>query len=152
MVKVNPYLMFNGNCAEAMAYYEKHLGGKIGFMMKYSEAPPMPEGQAPPAEGCAPDMTGMDDLVMHASLQLGDVMLMASDSPPAMFQKPQGISVTLNIDSVAEAERIFKALADRGTVTMPLGETFWAERFGTITDRFGIPWMINCEGRMAQAA
>lgn len=152
MVKINPYLMFNGNCAEAMQYYEKHIGGKLIAMMKYSDAPPMPEGQGPPEGGCGPDMTGMENRIMHACLDLDGVMLMASDCPPSMFEKPQGISVTLNIPSVAEAERIFSALADRGQVTMPLFETFWAERFGTVTDRFGIPWMINAEGRMKQAA
>lgn len=147
-MKVNPYLMFNGNCEAAFRYYETHLGGKIQVMMKYSDAPPMPEGHKPPEGGCAPEMpAGIGNLIMHTSMQIGDVMLMASDSPPNMFEKPQGISVTLGVDTVAEAERIFTALSDGGTVTMPLQKTFWAASFGTVTDRFGIPWMVNCEDR-----
>ena len=103
-MQINPYLMFNGNCEEAFRFYEKHLGGRIVAMMKYSEATPMPEGQAPPEGGCAPDMTGAENLVMHACMEVGGVSLMASDSPPSMPQeKMQGISVTLNLTSEAEA-------------------------------------------------
>jgi PhnB protein len=77
-------------------------------------------------------------------LEFGDNALMASDAPPGRFQKMQGMSVTLNVGDPAEAERIFDGLADRATVTMPLSETFWALKFGMLTDRFGTPWMINC--------
>ena len=81
---------------------------------------------------------------MHASLAVGGQFLMGSDAPPEHYQKPQGFSVSLGIKDVAEAERIFHALKEKGTVQMPLQETFWALRFGMLVDRFGIPWMINC--------
>ena len=152
-MQINPYLMFNGNCEEAFRYYEKHLGGKIVALMKYSDAPPMPEGHTPPESGCAPDMTGAENLIMHACMTVGGVSLMASDAPPSMPQeKMQGISVTLNLTSEAEARRIFEALSQGGTVTSPLMQTFWAKAFGTVTDRFGAPWMVNCMDEMQMKA
>jgi PhnB protein len=82
---------------------------------------------------------------MHARLVFGDNVLMASDAPPGRFRKTQGMEVALNMKEPAEAERIFNALAEGGSIMMPLGETFWAVKFGMLTDRFGTPWMINCE-------
>jgi PhnB protein len=82
---------------------------------------------------------------MHARLVLGDKILMGSDAPPEHYEEMKGFSVTLGIDKPAEAERIFHALAESGTVRMPIQETFWAQRFGMLVDRFGTPWMINCE-------
>ncbi|MCW0235374.1 MAG: VOC family protein [Ferrovibrio sp.] len=153
-MQINPYLMFNGQCEAAFRYYEKHLGGRIVAMMKYSEAPPMPAGEAPPEGGCAPDMTGAENLIMHACMELGNVSLMASDYPPNMSEKMQGMSVTLNVTSVPEAERIFAALSNGGAITSPLQKTFWAAAFGTVTDQFGTPWMVNCvaEAQMMKAA
>jgi PhnB protein len=138
-MQINPYLMFNGTCEAAFRYYEKHLGGKVEEMMKYSEAPPVPEGHKPPEGGCAPDMAGAENLIMHASMSLGNITLMASDAPPSMPTSMQGISVALNLTDVKEAERIFAALSKQGTVTMPLQQTFWAKAFGTVTDQFGTP-------------
>jgi PhnB protein len=85
--------------------------------------------------------------IMHARLSIGDQVLMASDSPPQYQAPMKGFSVSLNVDSIAEAERIFAAFAEGGTVGMPLQQTFWATRFGMLTDRFGTPWMINCEAQ-----
>jgi PhnB protein len=85
------------------------------------------------------------DRIMHARLQVGDAVLMGSDSPPDRAESPKGFCVMLQIDDPAEGERIFRALGDGGTVQMPYEETFWAHRFGMVVDRFGIPWMINCE-------
>lgn len=152
-MQLNAYLNFNGNCADALKFYERHLGGKVEFSMTYAEAPPMPEGAAA-SEGCAgPEMPkDWDGKIMHARMTLGSTIVMASDAPPGMYQPAGGIEMTLNIDDPQEAERLFKALGDGGQVRMPLMETFWAEKFGAITDKFGIPWMINCEGRMKQAA
>ena len=84
-------------------------------------------------------------LILHARLVVGDAVLMASDCPPEYFQQPQGMNVSLHVSDPAEAERIFHALAEGGTVQMPFEETFWALRFGMVRDRFGTPWMINCE-------
>ena len=88
--------------------------------------------------------------ILHARLTVGDEVLMGSDAPPERYKQPQGISVSLNTKDTSEAERIFHALAENGTVQMPLQETFWAVRFGMLVDRFGTPWMINCEQAAAK--
>jgi PhnB protein len=83
---------------------------------------------------------------MHVTLKVGDSVLMGSDAPPDRYKKPEGFTVNIALNDVAEAERIFHALAENGTVGMPIQQTFWAERWGMLTDRYGIPWMVNCEG------
>jgi PhnB protein len=132
-MKSNPYLFFNGDCQTTFEFYEQCLGGKIVEKMTYGESP-MAE-QSPPEHR---------DLIMHITLNVGDIVIMGADTPPQMFEKPQGFSLNLNFDNIAEAERIFNALAKNGTVKMPIQETFWAKRFGMAIDRFGTPWMINC--------
>src|SRR3546814_18789931 len=94
------------------------------------------------------------DKIMHACMEVDGVLLMGGDAPQGMYQKPAGTNVTLNIEEPAEAERIYAALSKGGSITMPLGETFWAKRFGMFTDRYGTPWMINCaaEAYASQAA
>jgi PhnB protein len=139
-MQVTTYLTFNGNCAEAMRYYAEHLGGTIEMMLSHGDAP---IADQVPKE--------WHESIMHARLALGDGLLMASDAPPEHGQPPQGFSVSLGVVTPAEAERVFAALADGGTVRMPLQPTFWAERFGMVVDRFGIPWMVNCEGTRAGA-
>lgn len=137
-MQINPYLNFNGQCAEAFKVYEQVLGGKIESVMTFGEMPGT--GDVP---GDWP--ANWRDWVLHARLVVGDQVLMGSDGPPGQYEKPQGTYVSLQVDSPADAERIFQALAENGTVTMPLEETFWAARFGMLVDRFGTPWMINCE-------
>ena len=83
--------------------------------------------------------------ILHATLRVGDQVLMGSDVPPDRYQKSEGFSITVGLNDQAEAERLFKALSEKGTVEMELQETFWAIRFGVLVDRFGIPWTINCE-------
>ncbi len=97
---------------------------------------------SPAAEHVPPEWRNK---IMHATLEVGGEPLMASDASPQHYQHPQGFSVSLTIDKVADAERIFQAFAENGQVMMPLEQTFWAARFGMVRDRFGIPWMINCE-------
>ncbi len=133
-MKLNPYLSFNDECEAAFKFYEQCLGGKIDAMMTF--------GESPMAEQTPPEKLNK---IMHASLIVGNTVLMGSDAPPQFFEKPQGFSVSLIFDDVAEAERIFNALAEHGTVQMPIQETFWADRFGMLVDRFGTPWMINCD-------
>ncbi len=133
-MQLNPYLMFNGNCAQAFRFYEKTLGAKIVAMMTYGDTPAAKD--SPPA---------MRDKVIHARMTIDGQVVMASDAPADRYDTPKGITVTLNIQDPAEAERTFHALADGASVTMPIQETFWAKRFGMLTDRFGIPWMVNCE-------
>lgn len=131
---LNPYLNFNGQCEAAFNLYEKVLGGKIEFKMTH--------GESPMADKVSADW---QKKIMHATLRVGDNVLMGSDAPPQYYQKPQGFSVSYSAKKPEDAERIFKALSEKGSVQMPLQQTFWAKRFGMFTDQFGIPWMINCE-------
>lgn len=132
---LNPYLFFDGNCEAAFKFYEKTLGGKIEAIM-HTE-------QAPTDAQCAMG-DSMKGKVMHAFMRIGDFSLMASDSPREHFQKQQGSAVCLNYDDATEAEHIFKALSEGGTVPMPAGPTFFARFFGMCTDKFGTQWMVNC--------
>lgn len=136
MAQFEPYLSFDGNCADAMAFYEKTLDGKIEMSMTYGEAPPMPGFPAPTGDAAR--------RVMHAALSLEGRRIMASDSPPGMpFQPMKGITVSLAYPTAAKGKEIFDALSAGGQVTMPYQKTFWAEGFGMFTDRFGTPWMVN---------
>ncbi len=137
-MRLNPYLTFDGRCEAAFKFYEKCLGAKVTAMMTH-EGTPM-AGQVPPE---------WRKKIIHARLQVGDVALMGSDAPADRYEKAKGYSVSLSIDKPADADRVFHALAEKGTVTMPIQETFWAERFGMLVDQFGIPWMINCEKKAA---
>ena len=131
-MKLSPYLSFNDECEVAFKFYEQCLDGKIDAMMTY--------GNSPMAEQTPPEKL---DKIMHASITVGDTVMMGSDAPPNYFEKPQGFSVSLVLTDPDEAERVFNALAENGTVQMPIQETFWAARFGMLVDRFGTPWMIN---------
>ena len=131
---VNPYLNFNGQCEAAFKFYEKVLGGKITFSMTWGE---MPGADQFPAE--------TDKLIMHATISVGDQSLMGADSPPGRYEKPKGMNVSIHVKDTAAGERIFNALAESGNVTMPFEKTFWSPGFGMCVDRFGIPWMVNCE-------
>jgi PhnB protein len=132
-MKIENYIFFSGNCAQAIKFYAQALGGKIDAMMTYGESP---AGEHHPPE--------WGDKVIHARLTVGDAVLMASDGPPDHKDSKHGFAVTLQVDTVAEADRLFNVLVEGGTVTMPIGETFFSKRFGMLTDRFGTPWMINC--------
>jgi PhnB protein len=131
---INPYLNFNGDCKEAFEFYAKVLGGRIEMMQTHAKSPMA--DKVPP---------NWKDAIVHARLKVGDTLLMASDSPPEHYHKPEGQYVSLAVDSPADADRIFNALAEKGTIQMPIQETFWAARFGMVADRFGTPWMVNCD-------
>lgn len=133
-MQINPYLNFDGQTEEAFKFYEKVLGGKIEAMMRF-EGTPM-ENHMPPEH---------KNKIMHASMEIDGEVLMASDAPPAHYTKPAGFSVSLQFDDVAKAEKVFKGLAEGGNVGMDFQKTFWARGFGMCTDRFGTPWIINCE-------
>lgn len=133
-MQVNPYLLFNGNCEEAFKFYEQTLGGKIDTVTPHAGTPA--EKHVPPE---------WQNKVLHAQMKVGDYVLMGSDAPPAHYKKPEGFSVSISLKDPAQGERIFRALEENGTVTMPFQKTFWAERFGMVVDRFGIPWIINCD-------
>jgi len=136
-MKMHTYLLFDANCAEAFHYYEYHLGAKITGLMTYSQAPNAPE--MPPEQAKA---------VLHARLELGDNVLMASDAAPGLFKTMEGTYLTLSVDSDAEAERIYAALADGGNAHTPIQETFFATRYAQLRDRFGILWMVIHERPM----
>jgi PhnB protein len=133
MPMLDSYLFFNGNCAEAMNFYQKTIGGQIMAMLKYSDSPD-------------PEQCGADakDRIMHAHLLIEGRNLMASDSTPDKpVPAPAGFALSLNYPSAQEARKVFDALGDGGKVTMPMAKTFWIETFGMVTDRFGIPWMVG---------
>jgi PhnB protein len=131
---LSPYLIYNGDCEAAFRFYEKCDVGKIESMRSHAGSPA--------AADVPPEWL---DKILHARLLVGDQVLMASDAPPGRYERPQGFSVMLHFKDPVQAERRFQALAENGTVTMPIQETFWAPRFGMLVDQFGIPWMINCE-------
>ena len=131
---INTYLLFDGNCEEALTLYAKVLGGKIEAMMSHEGTP---AAEQVPAE--------FRKKILHARMNIGGATLMASDCPPGRYSRPQGFSVNIGAKTPAEAERIYNALSSGGTITMPLSETFWAQKFGMFVDKYGTPWMINCE-------
>jgi len=133
MPQFDTYLFFDGNCAEAMRFYERTLGGKIEMMMTHAESPM--RDQAPP---------GSADRIMHARLVIDGRALMASDGMVGQsYEGMKNFSLSLAYPTAAEAQRVFNALAEGGKITMPLQKTFWAEAFGMLVDRFGTPWMVN---------
>lgn len=134
-MQVNPYLSFKGECEAAFKLYEQCLGAQIGTIFRY--------GGSPMADQVPPDW---QDKVMHGTLTFGDQVLMGGDVAPLQYEEPKGFSLSVHLDNATEADRIFLELSRDGRVVMPLEKTFWAERFGMVVDRFGIPWLINCEG------
>lgn len=128
------YIFFDSNCREAMEFYQTLGIGEIESMIANEDAPAGSEYDPVRSKN-----------IMHASMKVGDTLVMASDMPQQWYKKPQGFNVHVTASSVAEADRIFAALAEGGQVEMPLEKTFWAERFGACVDRFGIPWMISVD-------
>jgi PhnB protein len=134
MKRTNTYLIFDGNCRQAMKFYQECLGGELQ-LLPYSEMPP---GVPVPKEA--------KDRIMHSRLTKGDAILMAMDtSPDRPLRQGNNFSISIECDNVEEIERLFKSLSMEGKVTMPLEETFWAKRFAMLTDRFGINWMLDLE-------
>jgi PhnB protein len=132
MLQLDNYLFFDGDCADAMRFYERTLGGKLQLMT---------HGDSPMAAQTPP---GSANRIMHARLELDGRLLMASDSMVGQpYEGMKGFSLSLIYPTVAEAQRMFAALAEGGQVIMPIAKTFWAEAFGMLVDRFGTPWMVN---------
>lgn len=126
-------LSFNGQCEAAFKFYERCLNGKITFMLTW--------GDSPMTKDAPSEWSGK---IAHATLQLGNTRLQGSDPAPGSYESPRGFGITLN-PKESEAAALFAALEDGGRVGMPLQKTFWSPSFGVVTDRFGIPWIINCE-------
>jgi PhnB protein len=134
-MQLTPYLYFNGQCEEAFRLYEQLFGGKIEAMIPHAGTPA--ESQVPPEWG---------PKIMHARLTVGKSVLMGSDSPPGHYHDgSKSFSVNIEVEDPLEAERVFHALAEGGKVTMPIQSNFFAQRFGMVADRFGIPWMVYCQ-------
>jgi PhnB protein len=133
-MEMSPYLSFDGTCEEAFTFYERCFGGQVGELFRY--------GGTPLADQVPADW---NDRVMHGSLTVGSQVLMGGDVPPDRYEAPKGFSLSLHLNSVAEAERVYLELSQGGNVVVPLERTFWAARFGMVVDRFKIPWLINCE-------
>jgi PhnB protein len=132
---IKPYISFNGNCKEAVDFYRDKLGAEVMFTQTYGESPMA--DQAP----------GSGDKVMHTSFRVGESVIMACDNVWGGENAATGSNISLawGSDDAAATERAFEAMSDGANITMPLQQTFWAERFGMLTDKFGINWMFNCE-------
>jgi PhnB protein len=132
---VQPYLFFHGRCEEAVEFYRKALGAEAIELLRYSDSPePAPAGMLPP---------GWERKIMHGTFRLGDTTIMVSDGHQATGAAFQGFALAITVQSEKEADRLFGGLADGGRVGMPLAKTFWSPRFGMVTDRFGIQWMVS---------
>ena len=131
---VQPYLFFDGRCEEAVTFYRDALGAEVETVMHFKDCPDTPPpGTMPP---------GSANKVMHAAFRLGETVVMASDGNCGGRPSFEGFSLSITVPNEAEADRKFNALADGGKVTMPLGKTFFSPRFGMVTDRFGVGWMV----------
>ncbi len=134
---IQPYLFFGGRCEEALEFYRSALGAQVDLIMRFKDSPdPTPPGMLP---------AGFENKVMHASFRVGENSLMASDGCEEGLSF-SGFSLSIAVATEAEADHFFAALSDGGQVQMPLTKTFWSPRFGMLTDRFGIGWMINVVG------
>ena len=137
-MRIESYLFFNGRCEEAIEFYKKVLGAEVQMLMRNKESPePHPPGMLPP---------GSENKVMHATLRVGSSNLMLSDGRCDGKPEFKGFTLSLDAATEAEAERLFSALADGGTVQMPLAKTFWSPKFGMVADRFGVGWMVSVAG------
>jgi PhnB protein len=132
-MQVAPYLLFDGDCRQAFEFYQQCLGGNVHMI----------DWGIPEVADHAPDH--WREKILHARLQVGSTMLMGSDGRPGETVSIGGFSVSLSVEDPVEAERLFSALSEGGSVTMPIGPTFWALRFGMLADRFSVAWMVNCE-------
>ncbi len=143
-MQVQPYLFFSGNCEEALELYKKELGAEVQVMFRYKESPePAPADKVPANWG---------DKIMHANVRIGETQVMASDGCPQEGAGFKNFSLTISAANEADADRLFNALADGGQVQMPLGKTFFSPRFGMVTDKFGLCWMVGVFEQGAQAA
>lgn len=140
-MKIEPYLFFQGQCEDAIAFYQQALGATVEFMMRYADSPePPPEGTLPP---------GSAQKIMHASLLIGATRVMVSDDVYSGEGGFKGFSLSLDFADEASMRATFAALSDGGQVSMPLGKTFWTPLFGMVTDRFGVGWMLSIADKAA---
>jgi PhnB protein len=137
-MQVEPYLMFNGRCEEAINFYTKAINAEVVYMMRFKECPdPQPPGMLPP---------GSENKIMHMNFRIGDSSIMASDGQCNGTASFQGFSLTISVKDASQAEKIFTALGEGGQIQMPLGKTFFSPMFGMVADRFGVSWMVIVPG------
>src|SRR5579884_3274622 len=132
---VRPYLDCKGECEAAFIFYARALGGTLGPIFRYAGTP---LAHHVPAD--------WQDKVMHASVTIGSQVVMGADVAPDRYEPPKGVSLSIHLGDTADAERMFRELSNGGTIVVPLEPTFWAARFGVVKDRFGVTWLMNCEG------
>ena len=139
-MQVEPYLMFNGRCEEAINFYTKAINAEVVYMMRFKDSPdPQPPGMLPP---------GSENKIMHMNFRVGDSSIMASDGQCNGTASFQGFSLTISVKDAGQAEKIFAALGEGGQIQMPLGKTFFSPMFGMVADRFGVSWMVIVPGDM----
>jgi PhnB protein len=139
-MQVQPYLFFEGRCEEALTFYREHLGAQTVMMMRFKENPEA--GKAQTAEGCSSMPPGSDEKIMHCAFMVGDSMLMASDGMCSGKPNFAGVSLSLTANDEQQAEKYFAALSNGGQVQMAMTQTFFAQRFGMVQDKFGVSWMV----------
>jgi PhnB protein len=130
-MQVQPYVFFDGRCAEALDFYKKAIGASVNMVMRWKDSPD--QSMTTPTNA---------DKVMHAQFNVGDTTIMASDGRNSGQPKFEGFALTIGVKTEAEADKLFSALGEGGSVTMPLGKTFFSPRFGMLSDKFGVHWMI----------
>ena len=146
LMQVQPYLMFEGRCEEALTFYKKALNAEVTALMRFSEMPATPETADP--TGCAGGAAPPPESIMHSSFRVGQTELMASDGMSQGKAEFKGVSLSLSPATEAEAQKIFSALGEGGKVQMPLAKTFFSPCFGMVADKFGVSWMVVVPGEM----
>ena len=131
IMQVQPYLFFDGRCDEALEFYKRTVGAKVGMLMRFKDAPDQSMVSA-----------GSENKIMHAQVQIGDTTVLASDGRNQGQPKFEGFALTITAKDEAEADKLFAALSDGGQVRMPLAKTFFSPRFGMLADKFGVSWMV----------
>ena len=139
-MQVQAYLNFGNRCEEALEFYKKNIGAEVTMMMRWKESPD-PAMKAPP---------GREEKIMHATFKVGETTLMADDGMGPETAEYKGFTLSITVPNDAEAKRVFDALGNGGSVKMPLMKTFWTSSFGMLTDKFGVPWMVNVEAVASQ--
>ena len=134
-MKVQAYLTFGGRCEEALEFYKKSIGAEVTSLLRWKDSPDA--AMKPPP--------GYEEKVMNAAFRIGETQLMADDGMSPTQAEFKGMSLVIEVADDAEAKRVFMALGEGGSVQMPLAKTFWTSSFGVLTDKFGVPWMVNVE-------
>ena len=134
-MKIQAYLSFGGRCEEALEFYKKSIGAEVTSLMRWKESPDA--AMKPPP--------GFEEKIMNAAFRIGETQLMADDGMNEKTPEFKGMTLAIGVADDGEAKRVFTALGEGGNVTMPLMKTFWTSSFGMLTDKFGVPWMVNVE-------